>query len=87
MFRQKIPEELDRELKDRVIQSFLVEKTWSGSPSIGGGDRIRREVKKIDLSLGRQITRPWKQTEDSKKTTWWAGIQEILEDVSEAAKV
>lgn len=35
-------------------------------PSLGAGDRIRREVKKMDLSLGSRIDWPWKQTETPK---------------------
>jgi len=48
---------------------------------LGAGDRIREKMKKMDLSLGSQINWRCKQTEESKKTTWWADIQESLEHV------
>lgn len=67
--------------------SFLWRRVALAPSSLGAGDSIRGKMKKMDLSLGSQIDWPWKQTEDSKRTTWWAGIQERLEDVWEAAKV
>lgn len=70
-----------------MIRIFLWRRLGLTPPSRGARDRIRGKMKKMDLSLGSQSDCPWKQTEDSKRTTWWAGIQERLEDVWEAAKV
>lgn len=45
------------------------------------------ENEENEFKSGSRIDWPWKQREDSKRTSWWAALQESLEEVWEAANV
>lgn len=56
-------------------------------PLLGARHRINEENEENGFRFGSQIDWPWKQREDSKRTSWWACIQKSLEVVWEGANV